>query len=88
MVAWPGWLYMEWLSTGIEILSFSLKPFQFLITQNYSYVHIAQSDDTALILSDANLTTLEMKDKSERQKIVHSLNENELTLNYSKTTYV
>ena len=46
------------------------------------------ADDTALILSDTNLTTLEMKVKSEMQKIVLWLNENKLTLNYSKTTYL
>ena len=46
------------------------------------------ADGTALILSDTNLTTLEMKVKSEMQKIVHWINENRLTLNYSKTTYV
>ena len=46
------------------------------------------ADDTALISIDTNLTTLEMKVKSEMQKIVHWLNEKKLTLNYSKTTYV
>ena len=33
------------------------------------------ADDTALILSDTNLTILEMKVKSEMQKIVHWLNQ-------------
>ena len=46
------------------------------------------ADDPALILSDTNLTTLEMKVKSEMQKIVYWLNQNKLTLNYSKTTYL
>ena len=45
-------------------------------------------DDTSLFLSDTNLTTLEIKVKCEMQKIVHWLNENKLTLNYSKIIYL
>ena len=46
------------------------------------------ADDTALILSDSNLTTLERKVKAELIKITHWLTTNKLTLNYSKTTYI
>ena len=46
------------------------------------------ADDTALILSDSNLTTLEGKVKAELIKITHWLTTNKLTLNYSKTTYI
>ena len=46
------------------------------------------ADDTVLILSDSNLTTLERKVKAELIKITHWLTTNNLTLNYSKTTYI
>ena len=46
------------------------------------------ADDTALLLSDFNLTVLENRVNSELRKIDIWLRKNELSLNYSKTNYI
>ena len=46
------------------------------------------ADDTALLLTDSNLTTLNKKVNSEFSKIENWLNANKLSLNYSKTKYL
>ena len=46
------------------------------------------ADDTALIFSDKNVKSLNVKVNSELIKVEHWLNANKLSLNYSKTKYL
>ena len=46
------------------------------------------ADDTALILSDSTLSKLERNVNLEIKKVATWLNENKLSLNYTKTAYM
>ena len=71
----------------------SLGPLLFLLYAN-DFPQMSQlsttlfADDSLLSLSDANLTRLENRVNTQLQYIVQWLNQNKLTLNYFKTTYL